>query len=166
MVLVFSACAFVATAQEVAYARNDDGVVTNSVNDETENFILTSAVARLIGAEEGRLAAEKGTTREMRAYGVLVVKDQKRLLGELKRLAVLKNLTIPEDINETELAGKSGRRFNVAFLKTMTAELERDRELFHEATMSADPDVAAFAVRYLPLIESHLKKIRSIRKGW
>lgn len=168
--LVCSVCGVDATAQEVAFAKNDIGsdraVWSGSgVNEEVEFFILTLATARMISAEEGRLAVEKGTTPEIREYGELAIKDHGRLLGELKRLAVVKNISLPEDISENHLKDKSGKQFNNTFIKTMIAELERDIEHFEKAATYGDKDVSAFAAEYLPLLQSHLKKLKSIKKG-
>lgn len=158
-----------AAAQEMVLAKNDltleSGLHESSpANEVIINFIVTSANARLTGAEEGRLAAQKGTTEKIKAYGALMIKDQGRLLGELKRLAVLKGITIPEDIQENEIREKSGRQFDHAFVKLMIEEHERDIKLFKNALACGDPDVSAFAAQYLPLIESHLEKIKSIKR--
>lgn len=158
-----------ANAQQIAYAKNDvkkenESIKHSFFKEEVSDFIISTASARLICAEEGRLAAERGTTDEIKEYGELMMRDQILLLGELKRLAVLNALTIPQDTYETVLALKSGREFNKAFIKTMILEHERDIEIFRQAANSADPEVSAFAARYLPLIESHLQKIRDIKR--
>ncbi|HZY82481.1 MAG TPA: DUF4142 domain-containing protein [Cyclobacteriaceae bacterium] len=168
--LVFSVCGVNATAQELAFAKNDVGSgkeeYRNTVIDaDIEYLIVTLATARMISAEEGRLAAEKGTTEEIREFGELAIKDHGRLLGEIKRLAVIKNIALPDDINENDLGEKSGKQFNNTFIRNMIGELERDIKLFREAKTSGDPDVSMFASDYLPVLESHLKKIKAIRKG-
>lgn len=159
-----------AAAQEVAYARNSKVATGNKLpakslaSEDISDFILSAAYARMICAEEGRLAAEKGTTPGIREYGKLMIKDQGRLLGELKRLAVLNGVSIPDRNYEIQLAQKSGRQFNNAFVKTMIMEHERDIKIFKEAIADGDPEVSEFASRYLPLIESNLKKIKSIKR--
>jgi putative membrane protein len=162
-------CGADATAQEIAYAKNDvrpkSELPEKSVAREViSNFIISSAAAREICAQEGRLAAEKGTTEEIKAYGELMIKDQGRLLGELKRLAVLNDITIPEKVYENDLHQKSGKQFNHAFVRTMIMEHERDIKAFKEAMTYGDPEVSAFTARYLPLIESHLALIKAIRR--
>lgn len=164
-----SVCCLTASAQEFAYASNDLKLESelpegSYVNQEAIRFIVSSAGARMIGAEEGRLAAQRGTTHEIQAYGELMIKDQGRLLGELKRLAVLKSISVPEEVQETELRTKSSKHFNNSFIKKMIAEHERDIKLFKDAITCGDADVSAFAAQYLPLIESHLEKIKAIKR--
>ena len=129
------------------------------------NFIVSTASARIAIAEESRLASKEGTTDEIKEYSALMIKDQGRLLGELKRLAVLRDITLPEDETyKDDLSDKSGRQFNSAYIRTMISEHERDVRLFRQAITCGDPEVSAFAERYLPVIESHLKMIKSIKK--
>lgn len=162
-------CGLSATAQQIAYAKSDARVeselsIESPAKEEISNFIINAAHARMICAEEGRLASEKGTRHEIKQYGELMIKDQGRLLGELKRLAVLNEITIPEDIYENDLGDKCGKRFNHAFVKAMIEEHERDIKIFKKAMTYSDPEVSAFAARYLPLIESHLQKIKDIKR--
>jgi putative membrane protein len=156
------------TAQEIAYAKENVRPTelngSSFVREEISSFIVSSAVDRMRCAEAGRLAAEKGTTNAIKAYGELMIKDQGRLLGELKRLAVLNGITISENDYEGDLKRMSGRQFNRTFVKMMIAEHERDLRLFKEAMASGDPEVSAFAARYIPLIESHLTMIKDIKR--
>lgn len=159
----------VGSAQQIVYARNEIRTerIYNSgaaVSDEVTEFIVTSATDRMIGAHEGSIAARKGTTPEIKALGELMIKDQKRILGELKRLAVLKNITLPEHITENNLGKETGKQFNKMFIKTMIDEHEDAIRLFEKATSYGDPDISEFANKYLPLMKSNLAKIKSIRK--
>ena len=43
------------------------------------------------------------------------------------------------------------------------ADHERDLKLFKKAAQCNDPEVSAFAKRYLPLIQSDLEKIKKIK---
>lgn len=141
-------------------------ICVNAIAQEmpVTRFIVSTANSRMIIADESRLAAEAGTTTEIKEYGELMVKDQGRLLGELKRLAVLRNITIPDSTNGNELAEITGRQFNSTYIKTMIAEHERDIKLFKQAVAYGDPEVSEFAKRYLPVIEDHLKKVKGIKK--
>ncbi len=162
-------CGGATNAQQIAYAKSDVSIKEESpekvvFRDEISSFIINTAIARVICAEEGRLASEKATTKDIRRYGEMMIKDQGRLLGELKRLAVLNDVVIPNNTYEIYLDQKSGRQFNHAFIRNMIMEHERDIKIFKKATFSTDPEIAAFATRYLPLIESHLEMIKDIKR--
>lgn len=173
MEVLFAGLSFFVTdalAQQDVYARNDKPSGARRaeepvVYDEITSFILHSVATRMMIAEEGRLASKEGTTSGIKEYGELMIKDQGRLLGELKRIAVLRDLKLPEKFEDREPGSRSERPFNNAYIKTMIAEHERDIRLFRKAVNYGDPEVSEFARRYLPVVESHLEKIKSIRKN-
>jgi putative membrane protein len=152
---------------------------TNQINDqraqdkltsrEVATFLVKSADARMMDAQEGALAIEKGGSTAVKSYGKLMIKDQEKILAEIKNLAAKKNVTLPPAISNKKergrnnLADESGADFDKRFIKMMTNDHERDIKLFRKALDSKDADVRAFAQKYLPMIEGHLQKIQSIQ---
>jgi putative membrane protein len=147
---------------------NDQRAEDKTANRDVARFLVKSADSRLVGAEEGQLAVEKGASTAVRSYGQRMVRDQEKLWVELKTLAVKKNVALPPGISNKKekgrdkLEGKTGAEFDKKFIQLMTDEHERDIKLFRNALDSRDPDVRAFAEKYLPMIESHLELIKSI----
>jgi putative membrane protein len=131
------------------------------------DFLVKSADARMMDAQEGKLAAEKGTTKAVRDYGKLMMKDQSTLLKKIKGLAAKRNITLPSGISDKkddgreDLSEESGEDFDEKFIKMMTIDHERDVKLFEKATEYDDAEVSAFAKANLPIIQSHLDKIEA-----
>ena len=140
------------------------------VDESVSDFIKEMSQARMLDLEEGKIAAQRCTSKNLKQYGSLMVDDQNKMLEDLKKLATLKDVSIDnalspdrsEELNN--LKGMHGRSFDKKFVKMMTNDHKRDVRIFREATLSQDADVQVFATKYLPVIESHLAKITSLRR--
>ena len=147
---------------------NDQKAEDKLTNRDVANFLVKLADARMMDAQEGWLAAEKGSSPAVKNYGKLMIQDQEKLLKEIRTLAKKKNVTLPPAISHKKengrnnLADESGIAFDRKFVRMMTIDHERDVKLFRKALDSRDADVRDFAKKYLPMIESHLQKIRAM----
>ncbi len=156
---------------EKAHDSNDKKADKKLVNAEVATFLVKSADARMMDAQEGKMARTKGTTAAIRNYGALMEKDQAMLLNQIQKLAATRNITLPAAVaNEkreasNELSKENGKDFDKKFIKMMIIDHERDVKLFKEAAASADKGVSAFASKYLPMIETHLQKIEDLKKA-
>jgi len=149
---------------------NEDRAKKYLLDEPSADFLVKIADARLMGIKEGQAAEVKGTTSEIRAYGKLMVKDQKRLLSVIKTLAVHKKIQLPQHISADkedglkDLLAKEGEDFDKKFVKMMRIDHERDIRLFKDASDLKDDEIRAFAMKYQPLIEEHLDKLNEIKK--
>lgn len=140
-----------------------------SVDESIREFLIESTEARLMDLEEGKTAQQRSTTRRLKEYGALMVKDQSAMLAELQKLAALKKVTLPATLGEAKADGladlkeEHGKSFDKKFIKMMTIDHKRDVKLFEKATRSSDADVQVFATKYFPIVQSHLAKIRSLK---
>ena len=136
--------------------------------DEAPIFIVKMADARLMDREEGRLAASYGSTKAIRDYGSLMVKDQETLFAKLKQLAASKNITLPNAISEKKskqlmkLSGFRGKKFDRNFLNMIKTDHKRDIKKFKKATEFEDVATKKFAVDNLPMIEQHLEGAKAL----
>ncbi len=132
-------------------------------------FITEMAEARLMDLEEGKIAQQRSTTKDLKSYGTLMVNDQTEMLREIKKLAVLKNVSLSNELGPDKAEGLKdlkevhGKSFDKKFIKMMTIDHKRDMKKFERATRSSDADVQVFATRYLPYIQSHLERIRALK---
>lgn len=147
---------------------NEEKADHDQINEPAADFIVSVADARMMDIYEGKLAAEKGTSSSIRAYGKLMVTDQTMLLNAVRSLAVKKNITLPEGISNKKengrdnLAEKSGKDFDKTFAKMMAIDHKRDVKLFKQAIDFEDFEVSQFAKKYLPTIQTHLDQINTI----
>jgi putative membrane protein len=132
-------------------------------------FIREMAQARLMDLEEGKIAAQRSTTRDLKSYGTLMVNDQTEMLRELKKLAGLKNVSFSFELGPDNAADLKdlkevhGASFDKKFIKRMTVAHKRDVKKFERATRSSDADVQVFATRYLPYVQAHLERIKALK---
>ncbi|MEO5775696.1 MAG: DUF4142 domain-containing protein [Flavobacterium sp.] len=144
---------------------------TESENEKTKTFLTEMTDARLMDREEGRQALKKGTTQEIRNYGQLMIDEQTYLLNELQKFAARKNIQLPTEISEKKQNGledlkeKNGTDFDKKFIQMICIDHKRDVRKFKKATKDNDSEVSAFAAKHLPMIESHLHKIKQIKKS-
>ena len=144
---------------------------TKSADEETKMFLTNMTDARLMDREEGREAAKKGTTQEIKNYGELMIEEQTYLLNELQQFAATKNITLPTKISEekqnalNDLKEKSGIAFDKKFIKMIRIDHKRDVEKFKKASRCDDTELSSFATEHLPMIESHLQKIEQFEKS-
>ena len=149
--------------------KNDD---KKDSNDDIKTFLCEMTDARMMDIEEGKVAAERGTIKEVKDYGNLMIKDQNYLLDELKKFAKTKNITLPTKISDEKLNGlkdlkeKSGKDLDKKFLKMISIDHKRDVRKFKKATEIDDQETKVFAKKHLPMIKSHLKKVCQIRKDY
>lgn len=142
-----------------------------TVDDATVGFIREMAEARLMDLEEGKTASQRSTTRALKDYGSLMVKDQTKMLEDLRKIAELKNVTIPSWLGPEKAQGLEdlkkvhGKSFDKKFIRMMTIDHKRDVQKFEKATQSGDADVQVFATKYLPVVQAHLDKIKTLKKN-
>jgi len=152
------------------FAVLSDGRQTESDMDESlEKFIKEMAEARLMNLEEGKVAQQRSTNKDLKAYGALMVNDQTQMLHEIKKLAALKNIKLSDELGPDKAEGLRdlkevhGEAFDKKFIKMMTIDHKRDVKKFKRATRAGDADVQVFATKYLPYVQAHLDKIRALK---
>ena len=171
MLMVFHSVAVDAQslASTNAIAFNENGSGISLVEDEVADFLIKSADARMMDAQVGLLAIEKGSNSTIRDFGQRMMNDHSVLLEKIKKLAIQRNISLPDQISSRKvdvhrnLSDENGREFDRTFIKMIIADHERDLKLFKKAAEYNDPDVSAFAKRYLPLIQADLQKIKKIK---
>ncbi len=153
-----------------AEQKNEAKIPDESIKQETADFLVKIADARMMDSKEGALAVTNGTTAEIREYGQLMVADQAKLLKEIKSLAAKRNIILPTDISNEKfkgyesLAKETGKDFDKKFCKMMIIDHERDVKDFTKAMEIDDKEIQEFAKANLPMIESHLEKAKALEE--
>ena len=126
-----------------------------------EQFVARASEAGAAEVELGKLAAQKGSTAEVRAYGQRMVTDHSRSGVELEQLAARKGLPVTKVPNAAharvleDLNGRSGKDFDAAYAKQMVKDHEEAVALFTSAAALSDRELATFASRTLPVLKEH-----------
>lgn len=155
--------------QEVAYASANMYVAEVNATSDVVDFILTTSNERLMNIEEGTMASERSGSQEIKEYAWKMMTDQRVMLGYVKKMALLRDINLPDDIQRTNnegcdrLAGLRGKKFDRRFVKMVIEDRERDLELFRRATHSSDAEIREFARLYIPALEEHLEKAKGLK---
>jgi putative membrane protein len=171
MVLVFHSVAVQAQIQKeinntIAMNENSEIAV---FEEEVSDFLTKSADARMLNAQEGLLARERGVSPSIRLYGQHMMEDHSMLLKKIKVLAAERNIYLSDKISNRKveehqnLSEETGHEFDEKFVKLLISDYEKDVKLFRKAAQYNDPEISAFAQQYLPLIQSHLDRVRKIK---
>jgi len=146
-------------------------VRNNDLNDAVASFIKETAQTHMMYLEEGRLASQRGTTRQLKDYGWLMLHDQAEMMEELQKLAALKKVSMDNTLpphksgDLKDLSAVHGKDFDKKFMRLMASDQKADVRKFREATRYDDADVQVFATKYLPVVEAHFNKITAIKKS-
>ncbi len=149
---------------------NSSNMSNKPVSSAESKFMNEAAQGGMAEVKLGELAASKGATPEVKAFGQRMLTDHTKANDELKSLAAAKNVTLPTDVNSEQkamydkLSKLSGAAFDSSYVKGMVEDHEKDVADFQkQSDGAADADVKAFAAKTLPTLKSHLDQIKSIK---
>lgn len=176
-VLLTASCQSPQNSDSVIDAKIDSANTTlEKISPANTNFLILMADTRLMNLATGELAEKKGTTQAIKDYGRQMVMDQEILLEEIRSLAQMNSVTLPNELSDekkvllNELGKLTGRKFDKRFLSVSAQDHERDIKKFHEVKASAgyvnDPAIEIYANTRVPMIEGHLSQVqRLLKKG-
>jgi predicted outer membrane protein len=145
------------------------GGTATGLSSMDQKFVMEAATGGMAEVELGRLAAERGSSDDVKQFGQRMVDDHSRANSELMQLTTAKGITVPAALDAkhqaqmTKMSQLSGAAFDRAYSKEMVKDHQKDVSLFQkQATRGADADVKAFAARTLPTLQDHLRMARAL----
>ncbi|MES2113004.1 MAG: DUF4142 domain-containing protein [Bacteroidota bacterium] len=133
-------------------------------------FIVDAANGGMTEIDLGKLALQKGVSKQVKNFGLMMVKDHSKINDMVKAIAVTKNISIPKAPGAKEqkiiskLTGKSGKDFDKAYIDDMIEDHQDDIKAFQTAAKKClDPDVKSFAAKTIPILQEHLDAINAIK---
>jgi putative membrane protein len=133
-------------------------------------FAIRAAQGGLAEIKLGRLAAEKGSSADVKAFGQQMVDDHGKANQQLKSTLESEGMTLPSDVNGKQqamydrLSKLSGAQFDAEYVKDMLMDHEEDvKDFKKEAESGTDEKIKSFASQTLPLIQGHLDKLKTIQ---
>lgn len=156
----------------VRQAKDVNAALEPKISEQAANFLVEMVDARLMDYQEGKLAMERGTQPTIRDYGSWMMRDQTNLLKQLQTLATSSAVMVPSTIGVAKLDGLkdlqavTGESFDKRFMRSIRIDHERDVGAFKKASQFEDTAIREFALRNLPVIETHLEGIRQIEKAY
>ena len=105
------------------------------------------------------------TSPSARDFANMVIADHSKVNAELAALAASKGVSLPPP--SEKLAKKwanNTKDVEDEYLATMVGDHKDAVELFEKASKSKDPEIAAFAQKYLPVLREHLAMAKTDKK--
>jgi putative membrane protein len=124
-------------------------------------FAATAAQDGMVEVALAGLALRKSGDNQLRQFAQRMVLDYAQSNGGLDSIVKCEGLTLPIELDAKHnalvrrLDAKSGRAFEKAYLQHMAEKHSEAQTLLESASMSGDPDVAAFARKGLSMLQEH-----------
>lgn len=131
----------------------------------TVNFVSKAAGGGKMEIAAGKLAVTKAQRADVKAFGARMVTDHSKANAKLLNLVNSKSipLNVPTPVNVAMLLNTKGAEFDRNYVQMMVKDHEEDIALFEKASKSVpDKDIRLFATQTLPVLKSHLQKIKAI----
>ncbi|KAA2240906.1 DUF4142 domain-containing protein [Chitinophaga agrisoli] len=150
-----------------AKQQNEGIAVDNDVSD----FAVKAASGGLMEVKLGELAQQNASSRRVKDFGSMMIRDHSKANDELKGLAAAKTITLPDSVGDEhqhhidELKKKNGTAFDKAYIDMMVDDHNEDIDMFDKASNNLkDPDLKGFAAKTLPVLHTHLDEAKNIQQ--
>lgn len=136
---------------KAATAEASDAGAKSAVSEKDKKFIKKAAKGGMMEVDMGKMASEKATNEDVKAFGKRMVEDHGKAGDELKSLAEKKGVKMPG--KKQEMSWKSDKDYMDQMVKDHTKDLA---EFQAEAKSGDDADLKAFAEKTAKMVEEHL----------
>jgi putative membrane protein len=137
-----------------------------------KTFMKKAADGGMTEVNLGKLAAEKGESKEVKDFGEKMVKDHSKIGDDLKEVAGKLRVTLPDRVNAEHQAKidkmekMSGAAFDKAYVNAMVKAHEKDIADFQKADKEAkNEDLKKFIENAIPTMQEHLDMIRKFSQA-
>jgi putative membrane protein len=157
-----------------AKATDTSSSTTSSMSDMKPDaeFAVAAADGGMMEVQLGKLAQEKGVSKQVKDLGAMMVKDHGAANEELKTAAAAKNITLPASLSDKcqkqvqDLSAKTGADFDKAYADLMVSDHKDDIDAFKkEAEKGNDAELRAWAQGKLATLEHHLQMAETTKKA-
>jgi putative membrane protein len=135
-------------------------------------FIMKAANGGMTEVELGKIASEKGGSKEVKDFGSKMVTDHSKINDNLKEVAGKMNVTVPDKVNAmhkakiAKMEKMSGPAFDKAYVNDMVKDHEMDIADFQKADkMVKNADLKKFIEDSIPTMQEHLDMIKKFSQA-
>ena len=136
---------------------------------DADDFVEDASAKGIAEVEAGKLAQEKGSASDVKAFADMMVKDHTAANEELKAIAASKKLEVSDDAMLMDKAKamilelRSAKSFDQAYANNQVKAHEATIELFENYVKDGtDAELKAFAEKTLSTLKEHLTKARAL----
>jgi putative membrane protein len=161
-----------AQQQQLQTTTTESPASPSSVMPPDLDFVLKTASGGMEEVALGELAEQKAQTEQVKELAQLIVQEHTAANQELMQIAQSKGIQVPQTTSPTtqtvaaSMSELNGPKFDLAYvLQQHGAHLATTAMFEHAANHAMDPDVKAFAQKYLPKIQAHTAQIEQTAQG-
>jgi putative membrane protein len=132
--------------------------------EDPQAFIKEAYQENLTEIELGRIAQQKGQSKEVKDFGQHLIQGHQALNQKLKQLGDQKNIQVSDQLDAKhqrmvdELSTLSGADFDKKFMSDQVKAHKKDISLYQQAaTKNTDPEVKSFAQDNIAALRQHLQ---------
>ncbi len=136
---------------------------------DADDFVEDASAKGVAEVEAAKLAQEKGTAADVKAFAAMMLKDHGQANEKLKSIAASKKLEVSSDADLIDKAKamilelRGAKSFDQAYANNQVNAHEATIKLFDEyAKDGKDAELRAFAEETLPTLRTHLEKARAL----
>ncbi|MFY0483044.1 DUF4142 domain-containing protein [Flavobacterium sp. PLA-1-15] len=148
--------------KEAAEDINETKFEENDAKEDDSQYLVDAAETDLKEIEIGKLAQQKGTDAEVKAFGKKLVDDHTKSWNELKAVAEQKQITLPAAITEegqddyNKLNEKTGHDFDKKFAEMMVDGHKKALDKAQKASEKAnDAEIRTWAAAKIVSLTAH-----------
>jgi putative membrane protein len=156
--------------QQMGQMQQQQGNPDGAMQDKA--FVHEALQGGMAEVQLGQLAAQKGSSPDVKQFGQKMVDDHTKLGDQMKQVADQVGVKPPKDISKkdkellTKLQGLSGQQFDNAYIAAMVKDHKKDLDAFKsEAQQGQTPAVQQAAQQGGPIIAQHLQMIQQIAQS-
>ena len=139
---------------------------------EDKMFLRKAAEGGIAEVKLGQLAAQKGSSDEVKAFGQKMVDDHTKMNNEMAEVADSLGVMLPKSMNKEDQAeydklnGLSGNDFDMEYLSFMVKDHHKDLHEFRmEAASHADPTLRDEVVKAEGVIHDHTVMVDKLARA-
>lgn len=136
-----------------------------------QNFMMAAAQGGMSEVRLGQLATSSASRDDVKDFAQQMVKEHTGINNDLKALAGLKGVTLPDSLDAKhqaeydKLVTDTGSKFDTAYIAVMIRWHKKDLAAFKaEAAKTQDTDIKAFVDKTIPIIAEHLHHALALKK--
>jgi putative membrane protein len=141
----------------------------DTLSDADRSFIAKVSQGGMFEVQAGQLAADKGSTQDIKDQGSTEAHDHQLVGDKLKSIASQAGVSFPSTLNATfqkkldDLNALSGTAFDAAYLRDMKQIHAIDGAAFaKEASTSSYPDLKSFASETHRIVLRHIGELSAL----
>jgi len=129
------------------------------------HFLEKAAKASQAELQISQIATERAGNPQVREFAQMIVSEHQQLNRELTDLAAAKGVTLPVSAAKLDKwSAKKANEFDKDYVNEMVSQHDEAVSLFEKAVKSEDPEIAAFAQKYLPKLQAHHTAAKDFKK--